>query len=72
MTAEELELQYKKKEWIAIQAGSIELAENKGKVEGRVEGIELVAINLLRSKEMSDEKIAQMTGLTLEQIAALK
>jgi predicted transposase/invertase (TIGR01784 family) len=39
---------------------------------GEIKGIELVAINLLRADEMSEEKVAQMTGLTLKQVTALK
>ncbi len=72
LTKEELELQHKKKEWIFIQNSAMSLAENKGKAEGKTEGLELVAMNLLRAGEMSIEKIAQMTGLSVEQITILK
>lgn len=88
MTKEELELQNKKREWIAIQVGALELAESKGKlegveigkvegieigkVEGKLEGVEMVAINLLRSNQMSNEQVAQMTGLSITHIAALR
>ncbi len=44
----------------------------EGIVKGKVEGLELVAMNLLRADEMSSEKIAQMTGLSVEQVIALK
>jgi predicted transposase/invertase (TIGR01784 family) len=39
---------------------------------GRVEGKEEVAINLINSKLMNDEQIAQMTDLTVDQIASLR
>jgi predicted transposase/invertase (TIGR01784 family) len=43
-----------------------------GRVEGKEEGKEEIAINLLASKLMSIEQIAQMTGLTVEQITTIK
>ena len=41
MNAEELELQHKKREFIAINRGSLTLAKKQGMSEGMVEGIEL-------------------------------
>ncbi|NQZ09623.1 MAG: hypothetical protein HRT35_20935 [Algicola sp.] len=51
-----------------------------GRVEGKEEGIEIgkeegkeeIAINLLQSNLMSIAQIAQITGLTVEQVTALK
>ena len=84
MSKEELEMQHKHKEWINIQVTALSLAEKKGKAEGKAEGraegkaegkaegVELVALNLLGADEMTDEKVAGMTGLTIAQIIALK
>ena len=76
MSKEELELQHKKQEWISIQMSALSQAEKKGEIKGeikgKVKGVELVAINLLRSGLMSNEKVAEMTGLTIEQVIALK
>jgi len=41
MNAEELELQHKKREFIAINRGSLTLAKKQGMAEGMAEGIEL-------------------------------
>jgi predicted transposase/invertase (TIGR01784 family) len=88
MSKEELEMQYKKKEWISMQISAFTLAQRKGKEQGRAEGkeegraegiakgkaeaVELFTTNLLKAGEMSDEKIAQITGLTLARVLALK
>jgi hypothetical protein len=56
----------------SLYQSSYELGEIKGEAKGEVKGIELVAINLLRADEMSEDKIAQMTGLALKQVTALK
>ncbi|WP_455590827.1 hypothetical protein [Bacteroides sp.] len=48
----------------------LEFAKKKGREEGREEGIEQVAHNL-KLAGVSVEIIAQTTGLTSEQIAAL-
>jgi len=72
MTTEELELQYKKKEWIAIQTGSLVMAEQIGEARGELKGKEFGAINLLRESGMSDEKVARIIGLTISQVAELR
>jgi predicted transposase/invertase (TIGR01784 family) len=72
MSKEELEIQHKHKEWLSIQVSALSLAEKKGEVRGKIEGVELVALNLLRAGEMTDEKVAKMTGLAVAQIVALK
>ena len=76
MSKEELEMQYKHKEWISIQVSALSLAEKKGEargeVKGKTEGIELVALNLLRAGALTDKEVAEMTGLAAAQITALK
>jgi hypothetical protein len=58
LTLEEQEAQWKRKDFIMLQKGSIELAEKKG-IE---KGIEKVAIETIRDGE-SNEKIRKYTGL---------
>lgn len=86
MTPEELELQQKRHAFIQIQRTGLELAEEKGRAEGielgKQEGIELgkqegeqakaleISRNLL--DVLDDATIALKTGLTLEQITALR
>ncbi len=76
MSKAELELQYKKKEFISIQINALSLAQRKGKIEGKIEGkmegIELVATNLLLNTNMSVEEVTQLTGLSIEDVLALK
>ena len=86
MTAEELELQEKRYDFIRIQKGSVELAEEKGlekgRVEGREEGLEKgreegqktaqlkIALNLLDL--LDDKTIAEKIGLSIEEVMALR
>ncbi|NQZ08045.1 MAG: Rpn family recombination-promoting nuclease/putative transposase [Algicola sp.] len=74
-TQKELEEQERYEITIQDQRGAISLAEKKaaekGKTEGKMEGLEAVAINLLRSG-MSQEQVVKMTGLNAVQVAALK
>ncbi|MFT4924606.1 MAG: putative transposase/invertase (TIGR01784 family) [Phenylobacterium sp.] len=76
MTKEELELQYKKKEWIAIQVGALLLAEQKGEQKGEEKGeikkAKSVAIKLIRAGKDSDEYISDLLGLTVEEVAELR
>ncbi len=44
-----------------------EEAREEGREEGRQEGIERTAVNMLQDG-MSPEKVAQLTGLTIEQV----
>ena len=48
-----------------------EEAREEGREEGRQEGIERTAVNLLRDG-MTTEKVAQLTGLTIERVEKLK
>ncbi|MFN8671236.1 MAG: hypothetical protein U0457_04025 [Candidatus Sericytochromatia bacterium] len=43
----------------------------KIKLEGKLEGIELTAINMIKNNEPND-KIALYTGLTIEKIESLR
>jgi predicted transposase/invertase (TIGR01784 family) len=85
MTAEELEAQHKRHDFIRLQQGSLELAEKlghlKGKEEGIAEGIALgkeegerqkaldIARNM-RLQGLSTALIAQITGLSEAEIEA--
>jgi predicted transposase/invertase (TIGR01784 family) len=74
MTAEELDLQWRRHDFIHAQRTSIELAEEKGEARGRQEGRQEalldVACNLL--DVLDDETIALKTGLTIAQISMLR
>jgi predicted transposase/invertase (TIGR01784 family) len=70
MTEEELELQQKRHAFIQIQRTGLELAEEKGRTEGKLEGILQVARNLL--DVLDDATIALKTGLTASQIQSLR
>ncbi len=78
-TKKELEEQERYEMTIQDQRGAISLAEKKadakgearGITKGRSEGVESVAINLLQAG-MAVEQVAQMTGLSIEQVAAIK
>jgi len=67
LSAEELELQHKRKEFIFVQKSSIELAREQGLEQGIEQGTEKalrkVVINL-HSSGMSIQSIADITGLS--------
>lgn len=86
LTPEELELQYKKKEFIYIQKASLEFAEKKGEAIGMAKGEAIGAAigevigeakakkeiaNNLKKNKMPNEQIAQMTGLPLAEVESL-
>jgi predicted transposase/invertase (TIGR01784 family) len=66
LSAEELDEQYKRKEFLYIQRSSIEKASN----DGLARGIEQVA-KALKNQGVADAVIVAATGLSLGQIAAL-
>jgi predicted transposase/invertase (TIGR01784 family) len=78
LSKEELEAQHKRKEFIYIQKSSIELAEEKGRVEGIEQGIEQgiekrnieIATSLL--DVLDDETIVLKTGLSLTKVGELR
>ena len=74
LSAEELETQHKRHDFIVMQRGALELAEAKGKSIGLEEGVEkgklTVARNLLAL--MDDAGIARATGLALERVRDLR
>lgn len=86
MSKEELELQYKKREFIAIQRGSLALAQKQGLAQGLEQGIEkglkqgieqgIDKAKLEMAKNMKCEGvelsvIAKVTGLNLTALEAL-
>jgi predicted transposase/invertase (TIGR01784 family) len=86
MSAEELEIQFKRRDFIILQRGSLALAEKQGMerglqrgmeqgleqglVQGRAEGHEEIARNLL--DVLDDETIATKTGLSVDRIKLLR
>jgi predicted transposase/invertase (TIGR01784 family) len=86
LSKEDLELQHRRHDFILLQQGSLELAEEKGEARGIERGIELgkqegielgehtkalaIAQNLL--DVLDDATIAAKTGLTIEQVKALR
>lgn len=78
MSREELEIQFKRRDFIILQRGSLTLAETKGLEKGREEGIEIgiekgreeVARNLLDI--LDDVTIAAKTGLSAAQVKLLR
>lgn len=74
MSREELEIQFKRRDFIILQRGSLELAERKGREVGRQEGMEKaredVARNLLDI--LDDATIAARTGLSPAQVSQLR
>ena len=71
LTLEEQEAQWKRKDFIMLQKGSIELAEKKGMEKGMEKGIEKVAIEMINDGETND-KIRKYTGLTDAEIDGLR
>jgi predicted transposase/invertase (TIGR01784 family) len=72
MSAEELKLQHKKKEWITTHLDALSLAQKKGEVKGELNKAKEGAVNLLRLNVLSDEQIGEAMGLSVEQILGLK
>jgi len=74
LTKEELELQYKRKEFISIQKLAIVKAKKEGKEEGLREGEKNKAIEIAKNllDVLDDETISQKTGLSIEEIGKLK
>lgn len=70
-TTKELEEQERFEITIQDQRGAISLAEKKAEARGEARGIEIVAINLLRTGT-TVKQVAQVTGLTVEQVTALQ
>ena len=86
LSAEELELQFKKKEFIYIQKASLEYAEQKGqqqgeimgkirgeikgKIEGKIEGKTEMALSLLKMG-VDVGIISEASGLSVEEIQKL-
>ncbi len=67
MTEEELEAQHKRKEFIYIQKSSIELAEEKGKLEGKTER-EIEMVQAMKKNGEAIDKISLYTGLSIAEI----
>ena len=67
LSLEEQEAQWKRKDFIMLQKGSIELAEKKG-IE---KGLEKVAIEMIKDGE-SNDRIRKYTGLTDVEINGLR
>lgn len=65
LSLEEQEAQWKRKDFIMLQKGSIELAEKRGREEGREEGKIEVARRLL-AKGMNSEEAAELAGIAVE------
>jgi predicted transposase/invertase (TIGR01784 family) len=76
MSKEELEMQYKHKEWISVQISALSLAEKKGKTEGEAIGeargkAEGEAIGEARGKAEAVKVVAASmlrNGLTIDQV----
>jgi predicted transposase/invertase (TIGR01784 family) len=79
LSKEELELQHRRHDFILLQQGSLELAEAKGIEQGIEMGIEqgerTKALEIARNMFINGLDvvlIAQMTGLSIEQIESLR
>ena len=68
MSKEELGLQRKKKEWIAVQISALSQAEKKGELQKA----NAAAVNLIHMGLLTDAQIAQAMGLSVEQVAVLR
>ena len=71
LSFEEQEAQWKRKDFIMLQKGSIELAEKKGIEKGIEQGIEQVALEMINDGETND-KIRKYTGLMDDEIEKLR
>jgi len=67
MLAENLENWAQQERQVGIQEG-----EKLGIVKGEKLGIEKTALNLLKLGALSDEQIAEATGLALDEVAKLR
>jgi predicted transposase/invertase (TIGR01784 family) len=65
LTLEEQDAQWKRRDFIMLQKGSIELAEKKGREEGLLEG-ELKVARRLVAKGMNEEEAAEIAGVDVE------
>ena len=78
LSREELEIQFKRRDFIILQRGSLALAEKQGMEKGMEKGIEIgaqskileLACNLL--DVLDDATIARKTGLTAAQVQQLR
>jgi predicted transposase/invertase (TIGR01784 family) len=69
LTLEEQEAQWKRKDFIMLQKGSVEFAEKKGLEKGREEGREEGKIEVARrliDKGMSVEEAVEIAGVSVE------
>lgn len=74
MSKEELELQYKKREFIAIQRGSLELAQKQGLEQGLKQGAALKNrdnARALKKAGVANAIICEVTKLSLAEIDAI-
>lgn len=82
MSAEELEAQYKRREFIAMNKGALEQALAKGLAEGeaigvgkgKAEGVAEATLAIARgmkAKGLDEQTIMDLTGLTADEIAKL-
>ncbi|MFA7241353.1 MAG: Rpn family recombination-promoting nuclease/putative transposase [Sulfuricellaceae bacterium] len=78
MTPEELEIQFKRHDFIILQRGSLKFAEEKGmekgRQEGREEGAQTKALEVARNllDILDDATIAAKTGLSVTQVELLR
>lgn len=70
LTAEELELQHKRKEFIYIQKSSVQLAMEKGMAQGLEQGLEQVVIKGHQSG-MAVSMLCNLTGLTEKKVLSI-
>ena len=74
MSKEELEIQYNKQQYIAIQVGSLELATTQGLERGLEQGFEQGVFSTARNMKKQGfelEIISKATGLSLSQLKNL-
>jgi predicted transposase/invertase (TIGR01784 family) len=71
LSLEEQEAQWKRKDFIMLQKGSIELAEKKGREEGKEERNIEIALEMIKDCE-TNEKIIKYTGLSDDEIEKLR
>lgn len=67
----------KRKYWLSIEAertfyAYVDSAKEEGEAKGKAEGKAEVAKSLVTMSDMPDEQIAQITGLTLSEVQALR